>query len=47
MLTGSGEDISSSKIADDDWVLLKASKHWIVGEVFIMAAYISMLPHQQ
>jgi len=44
MLSVSGEDISSSKIADDDWVLLKASRHWIVGGVFIMAAYISLLP---
>jgi hypothetical protein len=46
MLLGSKEDISSFKDANDDWVLLKASKHWIVGEVFIMAAYISLLPHQ-
>jgi hypothetical protein len=46
MLSGSREDISSFKDANDDWVLLKASKHWIVGEVFIMAAYISLLPHQ-
>ena len=45
MFSDSREDISSSKVADADWVLLKASKHWIVGEVFIMAAYISMLPH--
>jgi|LakMenE01Jun11ns_1017448.scaffolds.fasta_scaffold6677848_1 hypothetical protein len=46
MLSGSGEDISSSKIVDDDCVLLKAIRHWIVGGVFIMAAYIFLLPHQ-
>jgi hypothetical protein len=25
---------------------LKAIRHWIVGGVFIMAAYIFLLPHQ-